>query len=153
MRADRANDTIENFGQIAQIAAEEGKATARGTISYFGIYAVSEVDRTMTVHVEASSFSNWNGTDQKRIVEVRQDQLKLIVRPPRGGSVDVVCGSGRGRSSRSAKPRGSSLTPVWFGGVLFAANVLIHGRRRGVGAANAKGPSLRRCCWKKTTRR
>jgi hypothetical protein len=90
MRADRANYMIENFGQIAQIATEEGKATAQGTISYFGTYSVSEVDRTMTVHVEASSFPNWNGTDQKRIVEVKQDQLELIVRPPRGGSVDVV---------------------------------------------------------------
>jgi Lipocalin-like domain len=90
MRSDRASYQIDNFGQIAQITAEESKATALGTITHFGTYSVSEADRTIAIHVEASSFPNWNGTDLERLFEITQDQLKLTVRPPRGGSVDVL---------------------------------------------------------------
>jgi Lipocalin-like domain len=90
MRSDRAKYVIDNFGQIAQSTAEENKATAQGTITYFGTYSVSEPDRTIAIHVEASSFPNWNGTDQKRFFAITEDQLKLTVRPPRGGSVDVL---------------------------------------------------------------
>src|SRR5258706_9125426 len=90
MRSDRASYQIDNFGQLGQITAEESKATALGTITYFGTYSVSEADRTMAIHVEASSFPNWNGTDLERLFEITQDRLKLTVRPPRGGSVDVL---------------------------------------------------------------
>lgn len=90
MRSDRAKYAIDNFGQIAQATAEEHKATAQGTITYFGTYSVNEADRIVDIRVEASSFPNWNGTDQKRFFEVTEDQLKLTVRPPRGGSVDVL---------------------------------------------------------------
>jgi Lipocalin-like domain len=90
MRSNRASYQIDNFGQIAQITAEESKATALGTITHFGTYSVSEADRTIAIHVEASSFPNWNGTDLERLFEITQDQLKLTVRPPRGGSVDVL---------------------------------------------------------------
>jgi hypothetical protein len=90
MRSDRAKYAIDSFGQIAQATAAENKATAQGTITYFGTYSVSEADRTIAIHVEASSFPNWNGTDQKRLFEIAEDELKLTVRPPRGGSVDVL---------------------------------------------------------------
>ena len=90
MRSDRANYKIDNFGQLAQITGDEGKATALGTITYFGTYSVNETNRSIAVHVEASSFPNWNGTDLERLVEVTQDRLKLTVRPPRGGTVDVL---------------------------------------------------------------
>jgi hypothetical protein len=90
MSSDRASYQIDNFGQIAQISAEEAKATALGTVTYFGTYSVNETDRAMAIHVEASSFPNWNGTDQERLFEIIEDELKLIVRPPRGGHVDVL---------------------------------------------------------------
>ena len=90
MRSDRAKYAIENFGQIAQTTAEENKATAQGTITYFGTYSVNEADRVIAIHVEASSFPNWNGTDQKRFFELTEDQLKLIVRPRPGVSGDVL---------------------------------------------------------------
>ena len=90
MRSGRAKYAIDNFGEIAQATAEENKATAQGTITYFGTYSVNEADRTIAIRVEASSFPNWNGTDQKRFFEVTEDQLKLTVRPPRGGTVDVL---------------------------------------------------------------
>ena len=90
MRSDRAKYGIDSFGQIANATAEENKATAHGTITYFGTYSVNEADRSIDIRVEASSFPNWNGTDQKRFFELTEDQLKLTVRPPRGGPVDVL---------------------------------------------------------------
>jgi len=90
MRSDRANYKIDNFGQLAQITGEEGKATALGTITYFGTYKVNEAGRVIAIHVDASSFPNWNGNDLERLFEVTQDRLKLTVRPPRGGTVDVL---------------------------------------------------------------
>jgi hypothetical protein len=90
MRSDRANYAIDNFGQIAQSTAEDNKATAQGSIAYFGTYSVTEGEQAIAIHIEASSFPNWNDTDQKRFVTIHGDELTLTVRPPGGGSVDVL---------------------------------------------------------------
>ena len=56
---------------------EELKATIEGMISYFGTYSVSEADKTITLKTEGSSFPNWTGADQKRIViSLSADELK-----------------------------------------------------------------------------
>jgi hypothetical protein len=44
----------------------------------------------MAIHVDGSSFPNWNGSDLKRIVAITGDQLTLTVPIPGGESVDVV---------------------------------------------------------------
>jgi hypothetical protein len=75
MRSDRPKYAISNF---AEGTADENKATAQGVITYFGTYSVSEADRTIAIHIEGSSFPNWNGTDQKRIFVIAGDELKLI---------------------------------------------------------------------------
>jgi hypothetical protein len=90
MRSDRANYRIDNFGQIAQISADEARATALGSIAYFGTYGIDESSGVIPIHIEASSFPNWNGTDQERFFELTQDRLMLSVRLPRGGQVDVL---------------------------------------------------------------
>jgi hypothetical protein len=87
MRSDRARYASN---ALWQGTAEENKATADGTITYFGTYSVSEVDRSIAILVEGCSFPNWNGTDQKRIVAITGDQLTLTVHPPSGESVDIV---------------------------------------------------------------
>ena len=87
MRPDRAGYASN---ALWQGTAEENKATADGTITYFGTYSVNEVDRSIAIHIEGSSFPNWNGADQKRIVAITGDQLTLTVRPPSGESVDIV---------------------------------------------------------------
>ncbi len=88
MRSDRANFAANDR---AQGTAEENKATALGTITYFGTYTVSEQDRTINIHVVGSSFPNWNGTDQKRSFSVSADELKLT-NPiaSTGGTTEVV---------------------------------------------------------------
>jgi hypothetical protein len=74
MRADRAKYAVNDR---TQGTAEENKATAQGTITYFGTYTVSEVDRTISIHIVNSSFPNWNGANQKRIFTITGDELKL----------------------------------------------------------------------------
>jgi hypothetical protein len=73
-----------------QGTAEENEATANGTQTYFGTYSVNEADRSIAIHVEGSSFPNWNGADQKRFVAITGDQLTLTIRPPSGERVDVI---------------------------------------------------------------
>lgn len=87
MRSDRAKYASN---ALWQGTPEENKETADGTITYFGTYSLSEADSSIAIHVEGSSFPNWNGMDQKRLVAIRGDQLTLTVRPPGGDLVDVI---------------------------------------------------------------
>jgi hypothetical protein len=88
MRADRARYAIDF---PTQGTSEENKDTAQGTMTYFGIYSVNEADHTIALHIEASSFPNWNGADQKRIFAIAGDQLTLTARAlGTGGHADVV---------------------------------------------------------------
>jgi lipocalin-like protein len=56
---------------------EEKIAAFDGYIAYYGTYSVSEGDHVMIHHVEASSYPNWVGTDQRRLYEFSGDQLIL----------------------------------------------------------------------------
>lgn len=87
MRSDRAKYASN---ALWQGTPEENKETADGTITYFGTYSISEADRSIAIHVEGSSFPNWNDTDQMRFVVIAGDQLTLTVRPPAGDVVDVI---------------------------------------------------------------
>lgn len=87
MQSDRANYASN---ALWQGTADENKATADGTITYFGTYSVSEADRSIDCFIEGSSFPNWNGTKQKRFVAVAEDRLTLTVRLASGDAVDVV---------------------------------------------------------------
>jgi hypothetical protein len=87
MHPDRARYTSN---ALWQGTAEENKATANETQTYFGTYSVNEADRSIAIHVEGSSFPNWNGANQKRFVAIMGDQLTLTIRPPSGEIVDVI---------------------------------------------------------------
>ena len=87
MRSDRARYASN---ALWQGTPDENKETADGTITYFGTYSITEADSSIAIHVEGSSFPNWNGTDQKRFVAIAGDQLPLTVRPPAGDPVDVI---------------------------------------------------------------
>ena len=54
--------------------SQENEAIVHGSISYYGSYTMSGTE--LVLHVEASSFPNWSGTDQKRTnVILTADQL------------------------------------------------------------------------------
>ena len=86
MRSDRAKYAVNS---LTEGTAEENKATAQGAITYFGTYSVSEADRAIAIHIDGSSFPNWNGADQKRIVALTGDQLKLTA-PIAVGTAEIV---------------------------------------------------------------
>jgi len=81
MRADLPKYASNNR---TQGTPAEYKATAEGSISYFGTYSVSGTD--LMLHVEGSTFPNWTGTDQKRVnLSVTGDELKYTNPTPSGG--------------------------------------------------------------------
>jgi Lipocalin-like domain len=62
----------------------ECKITTEGSLSHFGTYSVTGTD--LIFHVEACTFPNWTGTDQKRInLSVTGDELKYTNLAPSGG--------------------------------------------------------------------
>jgi len=65
----------------------EFAAAYKGSFASFGRYSVSEPDRTFTFHMEGSTFPNFNGIDQKRIIKaLTEDELNFVSpTPPIGG--------------------------------------------------------------------
>lgn len=56
---------------------DENKAAVQGNISAFGTYTL-DPDGSLTFQIIGSSFPNWNGTTQKRLVEISGNRLKYI---------------------------------------------------------------------------
>ena len=70
---------------------EENKAVVQGSIAHFGRYTVNEANKTITFHIETSTFPNWNGTEQKRPFTLTGDELKwTTLAASGGGSAEVV---------------------------------------------------------------
>ncbi|HEY5067721.1 MAG TPA: lipocalin-like domain-containing protein [Xanthobacteraceae bacterium] len=55
---------------------QEYEAISHGVVAYFGTYTVNEANRIVTLHIQRSSFPNWEGTDQQRKFEFEGDQLQ-----------------------------------------------------------------------------
>ena len=70
-------------GDLPQVASnsrisqtqEEARAIAQGQTAHFGTYAVIEADNVVVFHIEHSNFPNWDGTEQRRAVSIKGDQL------------------------------------------------------------------------------
>lgn len=62
----------------AKGTAEENQAVVQGSYAGFGRYTAEE-GRGLTVilHIEGSTFPNWDGQDQKRIMTLAGDELKM----------------------------------------------------------------------------
>lgn len=56
---------------------EESKAIVAGTLAWVGSYTVNEADRSLSFHIDNSSYPNWDGENQKRfITSLSADELK-----------------------------------------------------------------------------
>lgn len=78
-------------GNRAKGSAEENQAVTAGSIAHFGRYSVDEAGKTITFHVESSTFPNWDGQAQKRPFTVSGDQLTYKVPAASvGGTGEVV---------------------------------------------------------------
>jgi hypothetical protein len=48
--------------------ADENKAAVAGSNAFFGTYTLNEADKTLTLRIEASTYPNLEGTQQKRTI-------------------------------------------------------------------------------------
>ena len=71
--------------------AEENRATAQGTLSFFGTYAADDAGKSFTLSVEGSSFPNWEGKPLKFQISAITDEVLTFSLP---GSSSTVPGSG-----------------------------------------------------------
>ncbi len=67
--------------------AEDNQAVVQGSIAFFGSYKVTdEKEQTVKLRLEGSTFPNWAGAEQERVVAVSGDELKYTNRSPAVGS-------------------------------------------------------------------
>jgi len=56
---------------------DENKAVVLGSNAYFGAYSISDNEPLMTMQIEGSTFPNWDGVTQKRLIVLKGDELTL----------------------------------------------------------------------------
>jgi len=72
-----------------QGTAAEDKATAQGSLGYSGTYSVS--DKTLIFRIEATTYPNAEGTEQRRSITLTGDELKWTnATPTVGGTAETV---------------------------------------------------------------
>ena len=54
----------------------ENQAVVQGSLAYFGSYTCNAAEKSCTYRIEASTFPNWVGGDQKRVVTLVGDELR-----------------------------------------------------------------------------
>ncbi len=84
---------LPKFTDRSKTTPEDGKAVVQGSIAYFGTYTVDEASKTVTMHVEGSTLSALNGTDQKRIIKsISADELNTVnpVTSEGGSAADTI---------------------------------------------------------------
>ena len=70
---------------------DENKAVVAKSIAMIGDYSVNSSDRTLTFKVDAATFPNWNGTEQKRLLApLEGDVLKYVTPTASSGGVGTV---------------------------------------------------------------
>jgi hypothetical protein len=70
---------------------EENTAIVQGCISYFGTYRIDEATHVITVNVEGSTFPNFDGGTQTRILSFTGDEVTYLnPTPSMGGGIAKV---------------------------------------------------------------
>jgi len=58
---------------------EENQAVAQGSLAYFGNYKITNPKEHMvTFNIEGSTFPNWDGFEQKLVMTVTGDEMKVL---------------------------------------------------------------------------
>jgi hypothetical protein len=70
---------------------DENKAIVQGSIAYFGTYSIDEATHVLTVNIEGSTFPNFTGGTQTRILSFDGDEVTYFnPTPSMGGSAKVT---------------------------------------------------------------
>ena len=67
---------------------EENQAVVQGSSAHFGTYAVE--GNILVFRIEAATFPNWNGAEQRRSFTLQWDELRYTGSASGGGTGDVV---------------------------------------------------------------
>lgn len=70
--------------------AEENKAALGGYLSEFGTYTINPDGKSITLHIVASSFPNWDMTDQRREIQITGGQMQIGVATGSTGGRNVI---------------------------------------------------------------
>ena len=62
--------------------ADEFKAATRGLGANFGTWSANDADKTITLHLEGAQNPNREGTDEKDMVTIVGDELRLVETSP-----------------------------------------------------------------------
>ena len=77
MVASADNSKIASKDPSRKTNSEEFGGLIVGSIAYYGTYTVNEAEKVSILHIDASTFPNQIGTDQKRMItSVTADELK-----------------------------------------------------------------------------
>jgi hypothetical protein len=68
----------------------ENQVIVHGSTAYFGTWSVDDATSTMVTHVDAATYPNWDGLDQKRQVSIKGNMMRLCVSSQIGGISCVV---------------------------------------------------------------
>jgi hypothetical protein len=69
---------------------EENQAIVRGSFASFGVYSISEADKTIIFQIENATFPNFNGDKKKNSFTFSRDEFKYIVGAASGGGIAKV---------------------------------------------------------------
>jgi hypothetical protein len=90
--------SVQMIAQLPKLASNsrlkttpaEDKAIAHGMLSFFGTYTVDEAGKSISLHVERSSFANQMRGELKRLVTVSGDDLTLQNAGRAAGGKNIV---------------------------------------------------------------
>jgi hypothetical protein len=86
----RPNLPVFASGDRLKGTPAEIESAFEGSFAYFGTYEVNQKERTLTLHVEGSSFPNWIGTEQKRFFKFSGNRMTLTTQPILMGGKQVT---------------------------------------------------------------
>ena len=70
---------------------EENKATIAGTVASFGTWSLDEATSTLVTRAEGDLFPNAEGIDQRRLIALSGDELKMVnLSPGSGGRAEII---------------------------------------------------------------
>ena len=70
---------------------DENKAIVEGSIAYFGTYTIDEATHVITVRIEGSTFPNFDGGTQTRVLSFSGDEVTYLnPTPSMGGATAKV---------------------------------------------------------------
>ena len=76
LRDDLPRIASDNRGSVT---AQESGAIVQGSLTFFGTWSLN--DAALTFHIERSSFPNWNGMDQTRLITASTAARLTITAP------------------------------------------------------------------------